>query len=161
MREELHISVQRFTAEEGLAERRDIKQYFQDGLYQAITAIQCLDEGVNIPKICTAFILSSSHNPKQFIQRRGRLLRRSEGKDKAIIFDFVTLPRDLREVVPEDYESDRTIILGELARIHEFGQLANNRDEAEALIDQIMGAYNIYLNIEEETKRMEEYYGEE
>lgn len=161
MREELHISVQRFTAEEGLAERRDIKQYFQDGLYQAITAIQCLDEGVNIPKICTAFILSSSRNPKQFIQRRGRLLRRSEGKDKAVIFDFVTLPRDLRDVVPGDYDSDRTIILGELARIHEFGQLANNRDESEALMDQIMSAYNIYINIEEETKRMEEYYGEE
>ena len=67
----------------------------------------------------------------------------------------------MRDVVPGDYESDRTIILGELARIHEFGQLANNRDESEALIDQIMSAYNIYLNIEEETKKMEEYYGEE
>ena len=161
MREELHISVQRFTAEEGLAERRDIKQYFQDGLYQAITAIQCLDEGVNIPKICTAFILSNSRNPKQFIQRRGRLLRRSEGKDRAVIFDFVTLPRDLRDVLPSDYEADRTIILGELARIQEFGSLAKNRDESEILMDQIMSAYHVYLNIEEETKKMEEYYGEE
>lgn len=161
MREELHISVQRFTAEEGLAERRDIKRYFQDGLYQAITAIQCLDEGVNIPKICTAFILSSSRNPKQFIQRRGRLLRRSEGKDRAVIYDFVTLPRDLRDVVSGDYETDRTIVLGELARIHEFGRLANNRDKSEILIDQIMGAYGIYIDIEEETQKMEDYYGAE
>lgn len=79
------ISVQRFTAEEDLKERQNIKEYFKDGLYQVITAIKCLDEGVNIPGIQTAFILSSSRNPKEFIQRRGRLLRRSEGKVKAII----------------------------------------------------------------------------
>jgi superfamily II DNA or RNA helicase len=161
MRTELGMSVQRFTAEENLQERQCIKEYFQDGLYQAITAIKCLDEGVNIPGIQTAFILSSSRNPKEFIQRRGRLLRRSEGKVKAVIYDFVTLPKDLDDVSQADFDEDRTIVLGELARINEFGKLAMNREEAESLMNRVMRSYDTYLDIEEEMERMEDYYGNE
>ena len=160
LRSELGMSVQRFTAEESLKERQNIKQYFKDGLYQAITAIKCLDEGVNIPGICTAFILSSSRNPKEFIQRRGRLLRKSEGKEKAVIYDFVTLPRDLDDATPLDYDTDRTILLGEMARINEFGQLAKNAYEAESLINRIMMSYDTFVDIEEEMKNMEDYYGD-
>lgn len=162
MREELGMSVQRFTAEESLTERQNIKEYFRDGLYQAVTAIRCLDEGVNIPGISTAFIMSSSRNPKQFIQRRGRLLRRSEGKKKAVIYDFVTLPRELSDVRGEsDYEEDRSIVLGELMRLHEFGSLAQNPGETSLLNDQIMDAYHVYFDIGEEKERMEAYYGDE
>ena len=155
------MSAQRFTASEGLKERQNIKEYFRDGLYQVITAIKCLDEGVNIPGICTAFILSSSRNPKEFIQRRGRLLRLSPGKERAVIYDFVTLPRNLDDVDQSDYETDRSIILGELARIHEFGQLADNRIEAETLKNRIMDSYGTYIDIEEEVEKLEEYYGDE
>ena len=161
LRTELKMSAQRFTASEGLKERQNIKEYFRDGLYQVITAIKCLDEGVNIPGICTAFILSSSRNPKEFIQRRGRLLRLSPGKDRAVIYDFVTLPRNLDDVDQSDYETDRSIILGELARIHEFGQLADNRIEAETLKNRIMDSYGTYIDIEEEVEKLEEYYGDE
>ncbi len=160
MRNELGMSVQRFTAEEGLNERQHIKHYFQDGQYQVLTAIKCLDEGVNIPGIETAFIMSSSRNPKEFIQRRGRLLRRSPRKDKAVIFDFVTLPRNLHDAMPQDYEADRAILLGELARINEFGRLSLNRGEAEALITDIMEAYDMYIDIDEEVQRMEDYFGD-
>lgn len=161
LRTEYGMSVQRFTAEEDLKERQNIKEYFQDGLYQVVTAIKCLDEGVNIPGIQTAFIMSSSRNPKEFIQRRGRLLRRSEGKIKAVIYDFVTLPRDLDDVLPTDYDEDKSIILGELARINEFGKLAKNRETAEALMTRVMDSYGVYIDIEEETKRAEDYYGDE
>ena len=65
------MSVKRFTAEEDLKDRENIKKYFSEGQYQVITAIKCLDEGVNIPGIKTAFIMSSSRNPKEFVQRRG------------------------------------------------------------------------------------------
>lgn len=75
---EYHMSVKRFTANETLKERQNIKTYFAQGMYQVVTAIKCLDEGVNIPGIKTAFIMSSSRNPKEFVQRRGRLLRKSE-----------------------------------------------------------------------------------
>lgn len=161
LRSEYGMSVQRFTAEEDLKERENIKEYFQDGLYQVITAIKCLDEGVNIPGIRTAFILSSSRNPKEFIQRRGRLLRRSEGKKKAVIYDFVTLPRELDDVLPTNYDEDKSIVLGELARIDEFGKLASNQYKAEELKLRIMDSYGVYIDIEEEIRRAEEYYGEE
>lgn len=161
LRTEYGMSVKRFTAEEDLKERQKIKEYFRDGLYQAITAIKCLDEGVNIPGIQTAFIMSSSRNPKEFIQRRGRLLRRSEGKEKAVIFDFVTLPRNLDDVLPTNFEDDKSIVLGELARINEFGKLANNREEAESLMYHIMDSYGTYIDIEEETRKAEDYYGDE
>ena len=161
LRSEYSMSVQRFTAEEDLKERQNIKEYFQDGLYQVITAIKCLDEGVNIPGIQKAFILSSSRNPKEFIQRRGRILRLREGKKKSVIYDFVTLPRDLDDVLPTNYDEDKSIILGELARINEFGKLASNREKAEALMTRIMDSYGVYIDIEEETKKAEDYYGDE
>jgi superfamily II DNA or RNA helicase len=157
---EYGMSVKRFTAEEDLVERQNIKKYFSQGMYQAITAIKCLDEGVNIPGIKTAFILSSSRNPKEFIQRRGRLLRKCEGKDKAVIYDFVTLPRDLDNVRYGDFESDKTIVVGELARVNEFGKIADNSEKADSLINRVMESYDTYFDIEEEMKIMEDYYGE-
>lgn len=159
LRSEYGMSVQRFTAEENLTERQNIKHYFSEGIYQAITAIKCLDEGVNIPGIKLAFILSSSRNPKEFIQRRGRLLRTAPGKEKAYIFDFVTLPRNLDDVYPGDYDSDRTVVLGEMARINEFGKLADNKATAHILMNRIMDSYGIDIDIEEEMEKMEDYYG--
>lgn len=156
---EYEMSVKRFTAEEDLKERQRIKKYFAQGMYQAITAIKCLDEGVNIPGIKTAFILSSSRNPKEFIQRRGRLLRKSPGKKKAVIYDFVTLPRDLDDVMYGDYEEDKTILLGEMARIEEFGRLSDNPEVADACMNRIMESYDTYVDVAEEVKKMEEYYG--
>lgn len=154
------MSVKRFTAEENLIERQNIKTYFAQGMYQVVTAIKCLDEGVNIPGIKTAFIMSSSRNPKEFVQRRGRLLRKSENKTKAVIYDFITLPRELENALPTDFEEDRTILIGEVARIKEFGELADNCEVAGALINDIMTAYDSFFDVDEEMERMEEYYGE-
>lgn len=157
---EYHMSVKRFTAEENLKERQNIKTYFAQGMYQVVTAIKCLDEGVNIPGIKTAFIMSSSRNPKEFVQRRGRLLRKSDNKAKAIIYDFITLPRELDNVIPNDFEEDKSILVGEIARIKEFGQMADNDELSSALINQIMTAYDMFFDVDEEIERMEEYYGE-
>ena len=154
----MDMRAHKFTSEENLQERQEIKEYFQSGIYQVITAIKCLDEGVNIPGIKTAFIMSSSRNPKEFIQRRGRLLRRSSNKEIAEIYDFITLPRDLKMVDFDDFEKDKSIVVGELFRINEFGTLANNSIIAKAQMTDIMNAYNVYFNIEDEMKKMEEYY---
>ena len=102
--------------------------------------------------------MSSSRNPKEFIQRRGRLLRRSSNKEIAEIYDFITLPRDLKMVDFDDFEKDKSIVVGELFRINEFGTLANNSIIAKAQMTDIMNAYNVYFNIEDEMKKMEEYY---
>ena len=74
---ELGMSVAKFTSNENIETRSKIKEQFQMGdRLQAIVAIKCLDEGVNIPGIRTAFILASTTNPKEYIQRRGRVLRK-------------------------------------------------------------------------------------
>jgi len=157
---EYQMSVKRFTAEENLKERQNIKTYFAQGMYQVITAIKCLDEGVNIPGIKTAFIMSSSRNPKEFIQRRGRLLRKSENKKKATIYDFITLPRELDNVIPSDIDEDKTIIIGEVARMIEFGRVADNSEVTDELVNQIMTSYDYFFDAEEEMEKMEDYYGE-
>lgn len=154
----MDMRAHKFTSEENLSERQQIKEYFQSGIYQVVTAIKCLDEGVNIPGIKTAFIMSSSRNPKEFIQRRGRLLRKNSNKEIAEIYDFITLPRDLKRVDYGDFEKDKSIVVGELFRINEFGTLANNNIIAKAQMTDIMNAYNVYFDIEDEMKKMEDYY---
>jgi len=157
---EFGMSVKRFTAEENLKERESIKKYFSQGMYQVITAIKCLDEGVNIPGIKTAFIMSSSRNPKEFVQRRGRLLRKSDNKTKAVIYDFITLPRELDNVSQSDFDEDKSILVGEIARMTEFCSLADNREVTDYLVNQIMTAYDVFFDVEEELFMMEEYYAE-
>ena len=160
LQKEMKMSVKRFTAEEGLVERQNIKTYFAQGMYQVVTAIKCLDEGVNIPGIKTAFIMSSSRNPKEFVQRRGRLLRKSDNKKKATIYDFITLPRELDNVIPSNIDEDKTIIVGEIARMLEFGRLSDNSEVTDNLVNLIMTAYGYFFDANEEMERMEEYYGE-
>lgn len=104
--------------------------------------------------------MSSSRNPKEFVQRRGRLLRKSRNKKKAVIYDFITLPREPDNIRQNDIEEDKTIIVGEVARMQEFGRLADNPEDTDYLINQIMEAYEYYFDAEEEMQRMEEYYGE-
>ncbi|MCH3972831.1 MAG: DEAD/DEAH box helicase family protein [Oscillospiraceae bacterium] len=144
---ELGMSVARFTSEENMEQRALIKEHFQRGDdLQAIVAIKCLDEGVNIPGIRTAFILASTTNPKEYIQRRGRVLRKAPNKPFAEIYDFVTLPRPLDAVsglTVEQANRDKTLVKNELARIKEFGRLAMNSMEANNLIWEIEEVYHL------------------
>lgn len=152
----LNMSVHKFTAEENAKERMTIKECFAKGMYQVLTAIKCLDEGVNIPNIQTAFILSSSQNPKEFVQRRGRLLRKSKGKDKAVIYDFVTLPRPFGSIHYGDYELDRSILISEMIRIKKFAETAINKADGLNVIDEIQEAYGISIDIDAEIEKLRE-----
>lgn len=144
---ELGMSVSKFTAEENIETRTLIVDQFQKaGRLQVIVAIKCLDEGVNIPGIRTAFILASTTNPKEYIQRRGRVLRKAPNKAYAEIYDFITLPRPLDSVsaLTEDQaKRDLSLVKNELARVKEFGRLSMNPMDAESLIWEIQDAYNI------------------
>lgn len=123
---DLGMKVSKFTSEESISERAAIKEHFKNGDdLQAIVAIKCLDEGVNIPGIKTAFILASTTNPKEYIQRRGRVLRKSPetGKEYAEIYDFVTLPRPLDEVsglTQEQMKRDLSLVKNEMTRVKDF-----------------------------------------
>jgi len=127
---ELGFRVSKYVAETALDDRENMRVTFDSGVLQGIVAIRCLDEGVDIPSIRTAVILASSTNPRQFIQRRGRILRRCEGKTTAQIFDMIVLP-------PKGgtcHEHERSLIGKELRRYVEFADLALNSGEARGKI---------------------------
>ncbi|WP_211184422.1 DEAD/DEAH box helicase family protein [Paenibacillus lemnae] len=145
--DELNMKVSQFTSKEDVEEREILKREFEQGEnLQALIAIKCLDEGVNIPKIKVAFILASTTNPKEYIQRRGRVLRLSKGKDYAEIYDFVTIPRALDEVsslTHGDMKKDLSLIRNELKRVEEFSRIAMNTMESDQVIQEIKEAYGL------------------
>jgi superfamily II DNA or RNA helicase len=138
-----NIDVQRITSNEnahpskeyaGASERQHILDNFENGLIDVLLAIDCLDEGVDIPAAKLGFILASSGNAKEFIQRRGRLMRTSQGKEYAEIFDFCVLPNHT-----SSDSAARKIISKELKRVAEFAEDAENAEEVTKIINQIKG----------------------
>ncbi|CUN03859.1 Predicted HKD family nuclease [Anaerostipes hadrus] len=144
---EMGMKISRYTSQEDVEERRVIRNRFKDGNnLQALVAIKCLDEGVNIPGIRTAFILASSTNPREYIQRRGRILRLAPGKDRAIIYDFVTLPipADELEGTEESVKIYKSLVKNETTRMEEFGAHSLNRGKSDTLVEQIKNDYGLY-----------------
>jgi superfamily II DNA or RNA helicase len=143
----LKMNISQFTSREDINEREHIKKEFSEGKnLQALIAIKCLDEGVNIPAIKTAFILASTTNPKEYIQRRGRVLRLAEGKEFATIYDFLALPRKISEVsslTAEQLRRELSLVKNEITRAEEFARIAMNMAEAEKIINEIKNAYSI------------------
>lgn len=125
---ELKISANKYTSGESAVERRRILNEFRYGRLDAIVSIRCLDEGIDIPEIRSAFILSSYVNPRQWIQRRGRILRKAEGKEFAEIFDFLTIP----PLSERCTDTERSLVRRELIRASEFAKDALNGPLAEA-----------------------------
>ncbi|WP_065077351.1 DEAD/DEAH box helicase family protein [Clostridium ragsdalei] len=148
---ELNMKVSKFTSEEDMNERRVLKKEFSEGKnLQALIAIKCLDEGVNIPSIKTAFILASTTNPKEYIQRRGRVLRLSKGKEFAEIYDYIILPRPLNEVpglTEDERKKELHLVKNELSRAEEFARLAYNSIESNSTLDDIRDTYDLF-NVE-------------
>ena len=143
----LGMKVSQFTSKEDMQERSVLLKEFSEGEnLKVLIAIKCLDEGVNIPEIKTAFILASTTNPKEYIQRRGRVLRKAPGKTYADIFDFLTLPRPLNDVyglTKEAKEQDKSLIKNELIRAYEFANIASNRSEAVEILNKIKELYGL------------------
>jgi len=99
---------------------------FSNGTYQALVAIRCLDEGIDIPQAKFGIILASTGNPRQYIQRRGRILRQHTGKKAAKIYDVIVLPPPNSGLPKELVELERKIVAKELKRYEEFAGIALN-----------------------------------
>ncbi len=144
---EMGMRVGRFTSQESAQERAQIRTAFADGeMLQALVAIKCLDEGVNIPSIKTAFILASSTNPKEYIQRRGRVLRKFPGKNYAVIFDFITLPFPVDTLSfqrDEVINSTKGLVKREIIRMLDFAEIAENPSETYDLIYDLKHGFGI------------------
>lgn len=152
---QMGINVAQFTSRENAQKRKQLISSFDEGVsIQALIAIRCLDEGVNIPSVDKAFILASSTNPKEYVQRRGRVLRLYKGKQFAKIYDFITLPIALDDVssyAEEDIATARSLAKRELARMIDFAKIAENPFEVDSLIYEIKNVYNIKEgNLEDE-----------
>lgn len=137
---EMSWNVSRFTSRESRRDRENILNRFQSGAIHAMVAIRCLDEGIDVPACSTAYILASSRTPRQFIQRRGRILRRSPGKNFSVIHDFIV-------VLPTDFDTDsdyaKRLIKSELARVAEFSSLSENRGMAYEILAPILKIYDL------------------
>lgn len=136
------IAVHRFTMAEGttpkrefdgLSERDFLLKGFADGTYQVLVAMKCLDEGVDVPPARTAILMASSGNPREYIQRIGRVIRRHPGKRSATIYDLVALP-PIGELPLEMRDIERGIIRKELQRYEELARAASNNAEVLAII---------------------------
>lgn len=124
----------RFTSYESKENRKAILDCFKNKAIDALVAIRCLDEGIDIPACSTAYILASSTSSRQHIQRRGRILRRAEGKESATIHDFfVRLPP-----TQDNADLEKNLIKRELDRIREFSRLAINKDECLITLSSIL-----------------------
>ncbi len=109
----------KFTASEDVSERMQLVDSFNKGYIEYLVAIKCLDEGINIPSIKSALILSSNDNYREFVQRRGRILRLYKGKEIAHIYDVIVLP---------SYSNDSFAKI-EFRRFYEYARLALNKDD--------------------------------
>lgn len=132
--DELGISNHKFTGEEstkkinGKSERDRILELFANGHYQVLIGIKCLDEGVDVPSTKTAILMASTLNSRQHIQRRGRVLRKSPGKEFADIYDLIVFPN-----IKNEPEYIKRILKNEELRYDEYANLAYNYAECSKL----------------------------
>lgn len=124
---DIGVKVHEFVSDVPQKEREEILKAFTNGDIEGIVAIKCLDEGVDIPATKRAYILASSTNPREFVQRRGRVLRKSHGKNRAYIYDFFVGPWSLNQY---SISTAQSLLRRELPRFSEFNSLNEKKYEA-------------------------------
>jgi len=130
-----------------MAEREVVLKRFDEGDIEALVAVRCLDEGVDVPATETAYFLASTSNPRQFVQRRGRVLRRAEGKTRAVIVDFLVVPS---ESPSGDEGVALSLLRREMPRFAEFSLAATNVNAARKVVFDLLDRYEA-LNMLDET----------
>ena len=105
--------------------------------------MKCLDEGVDVPRSELAIFCASTGNPRQFVQRRGRILRTHPDKDRAIIHDLVVVPEI--DAGSDSYEMERNMVETELKRVRDFAVLAVNSSETVKVLSSVLERYELTL----------------
>ena len=124
-----------FTSDEGPRRRREILQAFNENDSQCLISIRVLDEGIDVPGVETAIIMASTRNRRQFVQRRGRVLRKADNKSLAKIYDMVCLP-------PKGVH-ESSIVDSEIKRIAEMMDVCENKEKSINLIHDLKNRYTI------------------
>lgn len=137
------LRIHRFTAHEDIPTRRRLLDEFANEKLQALVAMRCLDEGVDVPSTRTAYILASSSNPREFIQRRGRILRKAPGKESAIIYDLIAVPPAKAFSDQISFNAEKSLLKRELRRFAEFADSSLNSQAAYDVIWELAKEFGI------------------
>lgn len=120
------------------------------GGWGVLLAIDCLNEGIDVPSARIGIFLENSSNPIEFIQRRGRLLRQNNEKTNAEAYDFIVQP-DFEEIDEKNFlSSEKKEMQKEFDRFIEFARLASNTQEALNTMEKLISKYDLVINIREE-----------
>lgn len=143
----LRLRCHEFVHTVSISDRERILKQFAEGIIQVLVAIKCLDEGVDVPSTRTAFFLASTTNPREFVQRRGRVLRLAKEKNKAELYDFIVMP----EIPSETFnrETGKSLLRREMPRFAEFSSSALNEFEARAIVRYIADIYEMLHLLDE------------
>jgi superfamily II DNA or RNA helicase len=144
------LMVNKFTS--GMTDRDSVLEQFKKGQIHVIASMKCLDEGVDIPRAEHAIFCSSTGNPRQFIQRRGRILRKHPDKYNAVIHDLVVIPDlTISHSGSDTFEVEKKMVRTELERVMYFASLSMNPYHTEEVFADICGHYglNIYTIYQE------------
>lgn len=141
---DLGILVHEFTYEVDNSKRKKVLEAFEKGDIQVLVAMKCLDEGVDVPSTKTAYFLSSTSNPREFVQRRGRILRTHENKHKSYITDYIVLPPKNSNNI----QIDKSIIEKDMPRFAEFAKYSFNEFEAKNKMRKYLQDYDLEYLIE-------------
>jgi len=136
------ITVRKFVS--GQKDREEVLNDFAEGRIQVLTSMKCLDEGIDIPRSEMAIFCSSTGNSRQFIQRRGRVLRQHKDKEIAIIHDLVVAP--MVNPMSGDYRMEQGLLRNELSRVNNFAQLAENTSYSEMELREVIDYYGLSLD---------------
>lgn len=136
-----HIIVRQFTSESN--DRNAMLKGFADGSIDVLTSMKCLDEGVDVPRSELAIFCASTGNPRQFIQRRGRVLRTHKDKRFAVIHDLIVIPDNVFD--EECYELEKSIVKSELKRVRDFALLSENLNDTDNELEEVLNHYNLSL----------------
>jgi hypothetical protein len=138
------ITIRKFVS--GQQDRDELLNDFAEGKIQVLTSMKCLDEGVDVPRSELAIFCSSTGNPRQFIQRRGRVLRTHPEKKMAVLHDLVVAP----EISDSNfsYRMEQSLLANELLRVKNFALLSENPSYSEIELRDVMDHYglNLYNN---------------
>ncbi len=136
-----HIIVRQFTSE---SKERDVMlKEFADGSIDVLVSMKCLDEGVDVPRSELAIFCASTGNPRQFIQRRGRVLRTHKDKRFAVIHDLIVIPENVFN--EECYTLERNLVQSELRRVRDFALLSENLNDTDNELQEVLNHYNLSL----------------
>lgn len=136
-----------YTGTNSKKQRTAILNGFENGEIDVLLAMKCLDEGVDVPRAEYGIFASSTGNPRQFIQRRGRLLRKHPEKTFAYTYDMIVVPNFQSSHYSKDFfKMERSLVKSELARVAYFADLATNTHSAKEVLQELADHYQLNLS---------------